>query len=141
MKTNLAASRCFTDNETTLAVSRYFTDDEITIELNKIYQLNHSGISDVYVYRDFPNSDDSTDIVKWRNNSRCLNDVIDKYGYSTQIQLENIEQEDKSINTNIIINGTTPFQPFNSLSAESNVFKIILSCYSQGGSLKITLID
>ena len=141
MKTNLAVSRCFIDNETTLAVNRYFTDDEITIELNKIYQLNHSGISDVYIYRDFPNSDDCFDIVKWRNNSRCLNDVIDKYGDSTQIQLENIEQEDKSINTNIIVNGTTPFQPFNSLSGESNVFKIILSCYSQGGSLKITIID
>ena len=141
MKTNLAVTRYFTDDETTLVVNKYFTDDEITIELNKIYQLNHSGISDVYIYRDFPNSDDSIDIAKWLNNSRCLNDVIDKYGDSTQIQLENIEQEDKSINTNIIVNGTTPFQPFNSLSAETNVFKIIISCYSQGGSLKITIID
>lgn len=121
---------------TNLAVCRYYTNDETTIELNTIYQLHHSGISDVYVYRDFPN--DCFDIAKWRNNSRCLNDVIDKYGNSTQIQLKNNEQEDKSIYTNIIINGTAPFQPFNSLSEESNVFKISLSCYSQGGTLEIT---
>ena len=124
--------------KTKLAVSRFHQHDEMAIEFNKIYQLNHSGISDVYVYRDYPNSNNSTDIVEWRKNSRCLNNVIDKYGESTQIELVNIKQEDNSINTNINVNNTTPF---NLLSGEGVVFKIILSCYSQGGDLEITLIN
>ena len=127
--------------KTKLAVCRYYPNDEMSIEFNKIYQLKHSGISDVYVYRDYPNSNNSTDIVEWRKNSRCLNNVIDKYGESTQIELVNIKQEDNSINTNINVNNTTPFQPFNLLSGEGVVFKIILSCYSQGGDLEITLIN
>lgn len=120
-----------------LSVCRFYQDDEFIINLNKIYKLKHSGISDVYICRDSINYN----ITDWYKNSRCLNKVIDKYKDSTEIQLVNEEKENNSINTNIIVNETKPFSPFISLSGESNVFKLMLSCYSQGGTLEINTID